>query len=71
MSGLPAVTAAQLLSKMLDFQKNSHAESLAKELARVDPDFLGSFGLESLLQSEGCRKAVLHILKVYIERRES
>jgi len=34
---LSAATTAQLLSKMLDFQKNIHAEALAKGLGRREP----------------------------------
>lgn len=53
---------------MLDYQKNVHADTLARELSRVPPAFLSMFGLELLFDLEGCRTALLHILKVYVER---
>ena len=64
-----AVQAATLLSKMLDYSKNIYADSFARELARATPEFISVFGLENLLHMEASRKAVLHILRVYVERR--
>jgi hypothetical protein len=58
-----------MLSKLLDFSKNVHADAFARELARATPEFIAIFKLEKLLQMEASRKAVLHILKVYVERR--
>lgn len=41
-----AVAAVKLLSKLLDFQKNPHADLIAKELAKASSDFLALFDLE-------------------------
>ena len=43
---------------MLDFEKNLHAENVTKEFGIVSPEFLSRFQLESLLEFDGCRKAV-------------
>lgn len=52
---------------MLDFEKNLHAENVTKEFGIVSPEFLSRFQLESLLEFDGCRKAVLLIYKAYIQ----
>jgi len=53
---LCAISAAQLLAKMLDFQKNLHAENVTKEFGKVSTEFLSRFQLECLLEFDGCRK---------------
>ena len=60
-----------MLSKMLDYQRNIHADAFQRELARATPEFIAIFGLENLFHMEASRKAVLHILKCYVERRQS
>ena len=39
-SSLTATSAAKILCKMLDFQKNRHADNVLKELCEVEPEFL-------------------------------
>ena len=51
---LTAISAASMLCKMLDYQKNSHAEIVLKELGNQEPAFLAIFGLEDLLDAEPC-----------------
>jgi hypothetical protein len=65
-----ATSSAQLVSKMLNYQKNLHAEAVARTLARVQPGFLAMFKLHELMGQEGMRSSVLQMLKVYIEKRE-
>ena len=36
----------------------------------MEPDFLALFGLQALLQIEGAKKAVLLIVKHYVEKKE-
>lgn len=52
---------------MLDFEKNTHAESVLKEFGVVSPEFLCRYQLERLLEFDGCRKAILFIYKAYIQ----
>ena len=68
---MAAVAAVQLLSKMLDFQKNPCADLIAKELVKANADFLAMFGIEHLLKVEGGRKSMLNVLKIFVERKES
>jgi hypothetical protein len=67
---LCASTATQLVSKMLDYQKNMHAETIAKEMTRANPEYLARFNIEELLQFDSTKHSILHILKVYVERKE-
>jgi len=67
---LTATSAAKILCKMLDYQKNRHADSVLKELCEVEPDFLAIFDMEELLDYE-CSAAILTIYKAYIERRST
>ena len=46
---LVSVSAVQLLFKMLDYQKNMHADSVVREFIAVEPSFLALFGVEALL----------------------
>lgn len=68
---MSATTAIHLVSKMLDYQKNVHADVIAREIAKVSLTFLGMFGIELLFDLEGCRTSLLHICKVIVERKES
>ena len=68
---MAAVASVQLLSKMLDFQKNPCADLIAKELMKANADFLAMFGIEQLLKIEGSRKSTLNVLKIFVERKES
>lgn len=58
-----------MLNKMIDYQKNSHAEIVLKELGSVEPAFLAIFGLEDLLDVEACCSSILSIIRAYLERR--
>lgn len=58
-----------MLCKMLNYQKNAHAEIVLKELGSVEPAFLAIFGLEELLDVEACCSSILSILRAYIDRR--
>ena len=64
---LTATAAAKILCKMLDFQKNRHADSVVRELCEVDTEFIAFFELEDLLENE-CKSAILLIYKTYIEK---
>jgi hypothetical protein len=66
---LTAISAAMMLCKMLDYQKNTHAEVINKELGSVEPAFLAIFGLDELLDVEACCSAILSILKAYLDRK--
>jgi len=55
---------------MIDYQKNMHADGVVRELIGIEPSFLALFGVESLLQVDGAKKATINVLKVYIERRD-
>lgn len=41
-----------------------------RELAQLEPEYLALFGIESLLQIEGAKKAILNLIRVYVEKRE-
>lgn len=69
-SPLVAISAAQILQKLIDYQKNIHAESVVRELVSIEPNFLALFGIESLLKIDGARKSALQIIKAYVERRD-
>jgi hypothetical protein len=58
-----------MLCKMLDYQKNIHAEIVLRELGAVEPTFLAIFGLEELLDVEASYTPILNIFKAYIDRR--
>ena len=47
---LTAIAAALLLNRMIDYQKNGHAELICKELEKSEPKFLAIFGIEDLLE---------------------
>ncbi len=66
---LTAISAALLLSKMINYAKNPHAEVVLKELSAVEPAFLALFCFEELLEVEACCSAVLQILKVYLDKK--
>jgi hypothetical protein len=55
---LVSVSAVQLLQKMMDYQKNIHADSVVKEVIGIEPTFLALFGIETLLKVDGARKVV-------------
>lgn len=65
---MTATTAANILVKMLNSEKNRNADTVLKELGEVEPEFFAVFEIEELLNSE-CRSAILTIYKAYIERR--
>jgi len=68
---LSARSSLQLLSKMLDFSKNVHAECIARELSRVEPLYLAMYQIEKFFFIEGCRSSIMNVCKVYVERRET
>ena len=43
---------------------------VCRELAQMDPGFLALFGIEALLKIEGAKKALLWVIKVYIDKRD-
>ena len=65
-SDLVAARAASLICKLIDFQKNRHAEAVVQELTRVSPQFLAEFKLDSALDIDSCHNQILTILKVYV-----
>ena len=67
---MTATSAANILVKMLNSEKNRNAESVIKELGDVEPEFFAVFEIEELLNSE-CSYAILSIYKAYIERRSA
>ena len=46
---LAATQAAYIMQKMLDFQKNIHADTCVREFARATPEFMTIFDFENLL----------------------
>lgn len=66
---LTATAAVHLLAKLLDFQKNPHAELFIREFGCAEPQMLSLFQLESLLDHEACQNALMTILKVYVDRQ--
>lgn len=46
---LVSSAAAQLLNQMLNYQRNTHADSVVLELAKIDPNLMSLFGLEELM----------------------
>lgn len=66
---LTAISAALMLSKMINYSKNSHAEVVLRELSAVEPAFLALFCFEELLEVEACCTAILQILKAYIDKK--
>lgn len=56
---LTASTATHLLAKLLNYQKNPHAELFIRELGSVSPELLSLFELESLLDNEACQGVLL------------
>lgn len=65
---LTATAAANILCKMIDFQKNRHADLVLSILCEQNPEFLRHFDVEALLDYE-CMSSVLTIYKAYIDRR--
>ncbi len=59
---LVSVSAVQLLHKMMDYQKNIHADSVVREIIGIEPTFLSLFGVEALLKVDGARKAIMQVL---------
>lgn len=57
---LTAISAANILNKMLNAEKNRNAEAVRKELSECEPEVFGEFQIEELLDSE-CSGAVLSI----------
>lgn len=66
---LTAISAALMLSRMINYAKNPHAEVVLKEFSAVEPAFLALFGFEELLAVEACCSAVLQILKAYLDKK--
>ena len=69
-ASLCASSAAKLLAKLLDFQKNPQAEGITRELGRVSSDFFSKFGIEELLKWDSSKKSILNIYKAYTSTRE-
>lgn len=67
---LVASAAAQFLNQIINYQRNTHAESVVKELAKIDPSLMSLFGFEELMKVDQCKKVALTILKAYIDKRE-
>jgi hypothetical protein len=67
-SPLTATAAAKTICKMIDFQKNRHAESVLSVLCAAEPELINSFRVEELIDSE-CHQSIMTIYKAYIERR--
>jgi hypothetical protein len=65
---LSATSAAKILCKMLDYQKNRHADVVTKVLCENEPEFIVLFNIETLLDYE-CSSAIMMIYKIYIENR--
>lgn len=71
-SYVSACTTIHLISKLIDFQKNIHADNFIKELIKVEPKHMKLYKFEAFLEkqtSEGHRQSALHILQTYVERR--
>lgn len=69
-SELVAAKAASLICKMLNYQKNRHAEAVIKELTKVSPSFLAEFRIDQALEVDSCHNQILQILKIYIPAQE-
>jgi len=48
-SFLSACSTLQLLSKLIDFQKNSYADYFIRELAKFEPKVLRKYSIDSFL----------------------
>ncbi|CDW79950.1 px domain containing protein [Stylonychia lemnae] len=71
-SFVSACSTIQLISKLIDFQKNIYADTFIKELVRIDPNNMRKYNFEGFLEkenSEGYRQSALHILQIYVDRR--
>lgn len=67
-SPLTATAAAKTICKMIDFQKNRHAEAVLSVLCAAEAELINSFRVEELIDSE-CHQSIMTIYKAYIERR--
>jgi hypothetical protein len=71
-SFLSACSTLQLLSKLIDFQKNIYAEYFIKELAKFDPKVLRKYQIDNFLyrdEIDGYKQCALNILFAYVDRR--
>lgn len=71
-SFLSACSTLQLLSKLIDFQKNSYADYFIKELAKFEPKILRRYSIDSFLlrdEIDGYKQCALNIIFAYVERR--
>lgn len=67
---LVSIKALQLLSKMCDYQKNVYASQVLRELANMEPEFIALFGFQDLLKVASAKKAVLNVMKAYVDKQE-
>ena len=71
-SFLSACSTLQLLSKLIDFQKNSYADYFIRELAKFEPKVLLNYSFDSFLlrdEIDGYKQCALNIIFAYVERR--
>ena len=69
-SFLTASTSVQLIAKLIDFTRNTHAEVFNKEIGRTTPVQLSRFGLEQMLEFEATRQSTLVIIKQFVAKRQ-
>ena len=69
-SGVSACSTLQLVSKLMDFQKNIYADYFIREFAKVDPRVLKRYCLDSFLAKEGYKHCALQIIHHYVEKRK-
>jgi hypothetical protein len=65
---------SHLLSKLMDFQKNMFADNFIRELAKIEPDHLRSYGLEKVLlrkNSQSYKQSIFSIIIAYVEKRKA
>lgn len=69
-SQVSACSTIQLVSKLMDFQKNIYADYFIKEFAKVEPRVLRRYCFDSFLSREGYKNCTLQILYQYVERKK-